>query len=25
LVKIVRTLTQNGSSISQTWWWRYVS
>jgi hypothetical protein len=25
LVKIVRRLTQDGSSISQTWWWRYVS
>lgn len=25
LVKIVRTLTQDGSSTSQTWWWRYVS
>lgn len=25
LVKIVRTLTQDGDSTSQTWWWRYVS
>lgn len=25
LVKVTRTLTQNGSSTSQTWWWRYVS
>lgn len=24
-VKIVRTLTQNGNSTSQTWWWNYVS
>lgn len=24
-VKIVRTLTQNGVSRSQTWWWNYVS
>jgi hypothetical protein len=24
-VRIVRTLTQNGVSRSQTWWWRYVS
>lgn len=24
-VKIVRTLTQDGSSTSQTWWWKYVS
>jgi vancomycin resistance protein YoaR len=25
LVRVVRTLSQNGSSTSQTWWWRYVS
>lgn len=24
-VKIVRTLTQDGNSTSQTWWWHYVS
>jgi len=24
-VKIVRTLTRNGNSTSQTWWWTYVS
>jgi vancomycin resistance protein YoaR len=24
-VKIVRTLTQDGVSTSQTWWWTYVS
>jgi vancomycin resistance protein YoaR len=24
-VKVVRVLTQNGSSSSQTWWWTYVS
>lgn len=24
-VKVVRTLTQDGSSTSQTWWWHYVS
>jgi hypothetical protein len=24
-VKIVRKLSQGGSSTSQTWWWRYVS
>lgn len=25
LVKIVRTLTQDGKKTNQTWWWRYVS